>query len=117
MHLNKRGKERLNKSLATLITKLVINKGRDTPKIALKWEDDSEINQDPEIHMTSMSPPDQSNNTNNEIQIETLHTETIIPRSSNRQKRLPITRNKVFFYGNSNFTQPHTSIPPINKRK
>jgi hypothetical protein len=98
MHLNKRGKERLSKSLSILITKLVINKGRDTPKIALNWKDESAINQDHEIHMTSMSPPDQSNNTNNKIQIETLHTETVIPRSSNRQKRLPITRNKDFLW-------------------
>jgi len=98
MHLNKRGKEWLSKSIATQISKLVINKARDAPKIALKWKDEIQINQDSEIHMASLSPPDQSNNIKNEIQIETLHTETVIPRSSNRQKRLPITRNKDFLW-------------------
>ena len=98
MHLNKRGKEWLSKSLASQISKLVINKGRDAPEIALKRKDELPINQDPEIHMSSLSPPEQSNNTNNEIQSETLHTESVIPRSSNRQKRLPITRNKDFLW-------------------
>lgn len=91
MHLNKRGKEWLSKSLATQISKLVINKGTDVPKIALKWKDELSINQDPNIHMPSLSPPDQSTSTNKKIQIETLDTETITLRSSNRQKRLPIT--------------------------
>lgn len=90
-HLNKRGKEWLSKSLATQISKLVINKGTDVPKIALKWKDELSINQDPNIHMPSLSPPDQSTSTNKKIQIETLDTETITLRSSNRQKRLPIT--------------------------
>ena len=98
MHLNKRGKEWLSKSIATQISKLVINKDRDAPNIALKWKDELQINQDPKFHIASVSPPDQSNNTNNEIQIETLHTETVIPRSSNRQKRLPITRNEDFLW-------------------
>jgi len=98
MHLNKRGKERLSKSLAIQSSKLIINKGRDAQKIALKWKDELPINQDPKIHMASLPPPDQSNNTKNEIQIETLHTQSVIPRSSNRQKRLPITRNKDFLW-------------------
>jgi hypothetical protein len=98
MHLNKRGKERLSKLLATQISRLVINKVRDAPKIVLKWKDDSAVNQYPEIHMTSMSPPDQTNNTNNKIQIDTLYKETVVPRTSNRQKRLPITRNKDFLW-------------------
>ena len=97
MHLNKRGKEWLSKSLATQISKLVINIGREAPKIALKRKDEVPINQDPEIHMASQPPPVQSNNTKNESQIETLYTQNVIPRSSNRQKRLPITRNKDFF--------------------
>ena len=94
MHLNKRGKEWLSKSLAAQISKLVSNKDTDVPKIALKWKDELSINQDPNIHMPPLLPSDQSTNTNNNIQVETLDTETIIPRSSNRQKRLPVTRNK-----------------------
>jgi hypothetical protein len=117
MYQNKRGKEWLSKLLATQISRLVINKVRDAPKIALKWKVESAVNQYPEIHMTSMSPPDRTNNTNNKIQIDILCKEAVVPRTSNRQKRLPITRNKDFFYGHSNFTQPQTSDSPNNKRK
>jgi hypothetical protein len=95
----------------------MINKVRDAPKIALKWKDESALNQCPEIHMTSMSPPDQTNNTNNKIQIGTSYKETVVPRTSTRQKRLPITRNKDFFYGNSNITQPQMFDSSNNKRK
>jgi len=94
LHLNKRGKEWISKLLATQIRRLVINKGRDAPKIALRWKDKPAASQYPEFHVTPLSPPDQSDNTNKEIQID----ETIIPRTSNRQKRLPITRNKDFLW-------------------
>ena len=96
MHLNKRGNEWLAKLLATQISRLVINKVRVEPKIALKWKDELVVNQCLEINMSSESPPAQINNTNNKIQIETLHKETAVLRTSNRQKRQPITRNKDF---------------------
>jgi hypothetical protein len=98
MHLNKRGKEWLSKLLATQISKLVKSKVRDTPKIALKWKDKSADNQYPEIHMTSMIPPDQTNNTNNKNQTDVIYKETAVPRTSDRQKRLPITCNKDFLW-------------------
>ena len=98
MHLNKRGKEWLAKLLATQISRLVTSKVRDAPKIALKWKDESAVNQYLETHMASKSLPDQTNITNNKIQIDTLHKETVVPRTSNRQKRQPITRNKDFLW-------------------
>jgi len=116
MHLNKRGKEWLAKLLATQISRLVINKVRVAPKIALKWKDELVVNQCLEINISSESPPTQINNTNNKIQIGTLHNETAVPRTSNRQKRQQITRNKVF-YGNGNFTQPQTFDFSNNKNK
>jgi hypothetical protein len=96
MHLNKRANEWLAKLLATQISRLVINKVRVEPKIALKWKDELVVNQCLEINMSSESPQAQINNTNNKIQIETLHKETAVLRTSNRQKRQPITRNKDF---------------------
>jgi hypothetical protein len=98
LHLNKRGKEWLAKLLATQINRLVINKAMVSPKIALKWKDESAVNQYLEILMKSKSPPAQTNNTNSKIQIDTLHKETAVPRTSNRQKRQPITRNKDFLW-------------------
>jgi uncharacterized protein YaiI (UPF0178 family) len=98
MHLNKRGKEWLAKLLATQISRLVINKVRAALKIALKWKDESAVNQHLEIHMTSKSPPPQTSNTNSKIQSDTLHKETAVPRTSSRQKRQPVTRNKDFLW-------------------
>jgi hypothetical protein len=98
MHLNKRGKEWLAKLLATQISRLVINKVRVAPKIALKWKDELVVNQCLEINMSSESPPTQINNTNNKIQIGTLRKEKAVPRTSNRQKRQQITCNKDFLW-------------------
>jgi hypothetical protein len=67
LYLNKRGKEWLAKLLATQISRLVLNKARVSPKTALKWKDESAVNQYLEIHMTSKSPPAQTNNTNRHI--------------------------------------------------
>ena len=125
MHLNKRGKEWLSKSLAAQISKLVSNKDTDVPKIALKWKDELSINQDPNIHMPPLSPSDQSTNTNNNIQVETLDTETIIPRSSNRQKRVTCYPKQGFFMETvtlNNYTLPsplstNGSGPKITKNK
>jgi len=44
LHLNRRGKEWLAKLLATQINRLVISKARVSPKIALKWKDESTVN-------------------------------------------------------------------------
>ena len=93
MHLNKRGKEWLAKLLATQISRLVIYKVRAAPKIALKWKDELAVNQCLEINTSIESPPAQTNNSNNKIQTDTLHKETAVPRTSNRQKKHPITRN------------------------
>jgi hypothetical protein len=98
MHLNKRGREWLAKLLATQISRLVINKVRVAPKFALIWKDESAVNQYLEIHMTSKSPSVQTSNTNSKIQSDTLYKETAVPRTSNRQKRQPITRNKDFLW-------------------
>jgi hypothetical protein len=97
MHLNKRGKEWLAKLLATQISRLVINKVWVAPKIALKWRDELAVNQCLEMNMSSESPPAQINNTNNNIQIDTLHKETAVPRISNRQISRH-TRNKDFLW-------------------
>jgi hypothetical protein len=94
MHLNKRGKEWLSKLLATQISSLVTNKHRDAPTIALKWKDESEVSQYPETRTTSMTPSDQTKNTNDEIQSD----ETVTLRTSNIQKKPPITRNKNFLW-------------------
>jgi hypothetical protein len=114
MHLNKRGKEWLSKLLAMQISRLVINKVRDTPKIALKWKDESAVNQYPEIHMTSMSPPDQTNSTNSKTQIDTLYKQTVVPRTSTRQKRLLITHNKDFLWKLTSHSHK-LPIPQITK--
>jgi hypothetical protein len=98
MHLNKRGKEWLSKLLATQVNRLVSNKGRDSPKYALKWKDESAVEQYPSIHITLMPPPDHSISTNSEIQIDPLDKDIVLPRTSNRQKRPPITRNKNFLW-------------------
>jgi hypothetical protein len=98
MHLNKRGKVWLAKLLATQISRLVINKVRVAPKIAIKWKDESALNLCLEIHMASKSPPAQTSNINSSIQSDTLHIETAVPRTSSRQKRQPITRNKDFLW-------------------
>jgi len=98
LHLNRRGKEWLAKLLEIQINRLVVNKARVSPKVALKWKDESAVNQYLEIHMTSKSPPAQTNITNRKIQIDTLHKGTAVPRTSNRQKRQPITRNKDFLW-------------------
>jgi hypothetical protein len=98
MHLNKRGKEWLAKLLATQISRLVIDKVRAAPKIALRWKDELAVNQCIEINTSLESPPAQTNNSKNKIQIDTLHKETAVPRTSNRQKRQPITRNKDFLW-------------------
>jgi hypothetical protein len=83
--------------LAIQVSKLVFNKGRDLPNFALKWKEESAMDQYPIIHMTSLPPPDKSFITNSEIQIDPIDKDTVLPRTSNGQKRLPITRNKDFF--------------------
>ena len=98
LHPNRRGKEWLAKLLATQINRLVINKARVSPKIALKWKDESAVNQYLEIHITPKSPPTQTNITNSKIQIDTLHKKTAVPRTSNIQKRQPITHNNDFLW-------------------
>jgi hypothetical protein len=97
MHLNKRGKEWLSKLLAIQVSRLVFNKGRVLPNFALKWKELA-ADQYPTSHMISMPPPDQSINTNSEVQTDPLDKDTILPRTSNRQKRLPITHNKDFLW-------------------
>jgi hypothetical protein len=72
MPLNKRVKESLSKLLTIQVSKLVFNKGRDLPNFALKWKEESVMDQYPIIHVTSMPPPDQSINTNSEIQIDPI---------------------------------------------
>jgi hypothetical protein len=98
MHLNKRGKEWLSKLLATQVNRLDSNKGRESPKFALKWKDESVVDQYPALHMPLMPPPDHSISTNSEIQIDPLDKNIVLPRTSNRQKRLPVTRNKDFLW-------------------
>ena len=96
--MNKRGKERIAKGLAIQINRLAINTARISSKIALKWKDELVVNQNLEIHMTSKSPPVTTHITNSKIQMNTLHKESSVPRTSNRQKRQPVTRNKDFLW-------------------
>ena len=98
MHLNERGKEWLAKLLATRISGLGIDKVRVSQKIVLKCKDELITDQHSEINMTTTSPPAQINNINNKNQIDTSHKEIVVPRTSNRQKRQPITRNKDFLW-------------------
>jgi len=98
MHLNKRGKEWLAKLLVTHISRLGSDKARISKKIVLKCKYELITDQHPEINMTTTSPPAQINNINNKNQIDTTHKEIVVARTSNRQKRQPITRNKDFLW-------------------
>jgi len=48
--------------------------------------------------MATTLPPDQINNINNSNQVDKSRKEIVVPRTSNRQKRQPITRNKDFLW-------------------
>jgi hypothetical protein len=90
MHLNKSAKEWLSKLIATQICKLVKRNNRDVPVIALNWKEDSTDKQNTvNVHTKSKILPDK----NNSSQTYVTHKETAVCRTSNRLKRVPITRS------------------------
>jgi len=95
MHLNKSGKEWLSKLFATQICRLVKSNNRDVPATALNWKDEStDIQNTVNVHTKSKISPVQNNNG----QADETHNETVVCRTSNRQKRVPITRNNDFLW-------------------
>jgi 23S rRNA pseudoU1915 N3-methylase RlmH len=94
MHLNKDGKEWLSKQIATQISKSVTNI-RHELVIVLNWNDgptDEQITAD--IH----SKLEVSLNQNNNSQGTAIEEEVIVSRTSNRDKKAPVTRNNYFLW-------------------
>jgi hypothetical protein len=85
MHLNKSDKEWLSKLIASQICRLVNSKNRDVPEIALNWKDE---------HTKPKISPDRDNSS----QTDATHKESAVYRTSNRQKKVPITRNNDFLW-------------------
>jgi hypothetical protein len=95
MHLNKSGKEGLAKLIATQNCRLVNSKNKDGHEIALKWKDESEEKHNTVImHTKPKISPDQVSSS----QTDTTHKESAVYRTSNRQKKVPITRNNDFLW-------------------
>jgi hypothetical protein len=86
LHLNNKGKEKLARSVANLINKLMLNGDKDKPVITLNWKD--EINR----YSAAQVSPDQ-------LKSSTLESsDKIANRTSIRQKKPPVTW-KYDFYG------------------
>jgi len=114
MHLNKKGKEWISRLIATQINKLTTGKNGDTHEITLNWKDElpnkqtivqvqsepksvtQQINNSQTIHVHP-EPKTETEQINNS-QTDETHKETIVGRTSGRQKKTPITRNKDFLW-------------------
>jgi hypothetical protein len=83
------------KLIAIQICRLVKSKNRNVPEIALNWKDKSEEKQNTVIvHTKPKISPDRDNSS----QTDATHKESAVCRTSNRQKKVPITRNNDFLW-------------------
>jgi len=106
LHLNNAGKERLAKLIASQTNKLVSDFNKTEPIIALNWKEETTNmsinvinNHKPNLILAEegfsnvLVPPSQiHNNQNNKADSESLC------KTSNRQKKAPITRSKDFLW-------------------
>lgn len=94
MPLQNAGKEWPSKLIATHICKLVKSNNRDEPVIILNWKDESTdkqntVNVHPEVEVS----PNRNNYSHGDVTAK-----EIVRRTSNRQKKVPITRNNYFLW-------------------
>jgi hypothetical protein len=94
MHLNKWGKEQLSKQIASLINNLVNWRPEKVPVLALNWKTCSAHTQNMEYLPTELRPESAQDSS---CQIARTSNEDTVCRTSNRQRRIPITRNNDFF--------------------
>jgi len=124
LHLNNAGKEGLAKLIASQIDKLINNINKIEPVTALNWKAEatnvsinSTDNYKPNVMSTEddfskvLSPPNQIHNSQgNMTDSECLR------RTSNRQKKAPVTKTKDFFMVTANKDRPKnlSSSQPSN---
>jgi hypothetical protein len=95
MHLNKWGKEQLSKQIASLINNPLNWRPEKVPVLALDWKTYSAHTQNMERLPTELRPESAQDSS---CQIATTSNEDTVCRTSNRQRRIPITRNNDFLW-------------------
>jgi hypothetical protein len=100
LHLNNAGKEWLAKLLVTQISKLINSRNKTDPVIALNWKNDSnhESINITVTHRTSLLTTEEKPSTQIHNNQDNRSENEALIRTSNRQKKAPVTRSKDFLW-------------------